>query len=131
MSDQKLLSHLRSSSTSCSQMVGQRRLAGQSKFIGRNYLSFISGGTTLNMNYYEKLNRSPPKCYYISLYWIMRERWYKFQYNVHLHLSLYLQICTACQHVARVYTEYTEYWGKKQPKIFWNSQHRYDNRQKE
>ena len=47
---------------SCFQMVGQGHLTGQSKFIGRNYHSFIEGGTTLCINYDEKLNRSLPKC---------------------------------------------------------------------
>ena len=43
-------------------MVGQGHLTGQSKFIGRNYHSFIEGGTTLCITYDEKLNRSQPKC---------------------------------------------------------------------
>ena len=43
-------------------MVVQGHSADQSKFIGGNYLSFIDRGTTRNINYYEKLNRSPPKC---------------------------------------------------------------------
>ena len=43
-------------------MVGEGHLAGQSKFIGRNYLTFVIGGTTVYINYYEKLNRSLPKC---------------------------------------------------------------------
>ena len=42
-------------------MVGQGHLADQSKFIGRNYLSFIDGVTTLNINYYET-NISLLKC---------------------------------------------------------------------
>ena len=49
----KTFSHLHSSSTSCSQMVGQGHLAGQTKFIGRSYLSFMNGGTTLNIYFYE------------------------------------------------------------------------------
>ena len=36
-------------------------LAGQSKFIIRNYLAFICGGTTITINYYEKLSISLPK----------------------------------------------------------------------
>ena len=39
-----------------------RKLAGKSEFIGRSYLAFNNEGTTLNINYYVKLNRSLPKC---------------------------------------------------------------------
>ena len=42
-------------------MIGQGPLAGQSKFFGRNYLPFNNKGKTLNINNYEKLNRSLPK----------------------------------------------------------------------
>ena len=64
----KNFSHLFSSSTSCSQMVGQGKLAGQSKSFGRDYLCVIIGGTTLNMNNYEKLNRALPKCVTARVY---------------------------------------------------------------
>ena len=43
----KNLSHLHSSSSSCSQMVGQGHQCQPIKFFGRNYLLFINGGTTL------------------------------------------------------------------------------------
>ena len=52
--------HLHSFSTSCSPMIGQGHLAGQSKFISRNYLSLIDGGTTPKIIVYEKLNISLP-----------------------------------------------------------------------
>ena len=43
-------------------MVRQGNLAGQSKLIGGDYHYFINGGTTHHIKYYEKLNRSQPKC---------------------------------------------------------------------
>ena len=52
---------LHSFSTTCFPMVVQGHLACQSKFIGRNYLFFISGGTTAYINYQEKFNRSLQK----------------------------------------------------------------------
>ena len=57
----KTFSHLHSSSLYNSQMIGQGPLAGQSNFFGRNYLPFNNKGKTLNINNYEKLNRSLPK----------------------------------------------------------------------
>ena len=40
--------HLHSSSTSCSEMVGQGHFCKPIKIFGRSYLPFINGGTTLN-----------------------------------------------------------------------------------
>ena len=48
-------------------MVVKENLAGQSNFIGRNYLSFINRGATLNMDYYEKLFSSLLTCMTICI----------------------------------------------------------------
>ena len=53
--------HLHYSPTYCSQMLGQGHLADQSNLIDRNDLSHKNGGTTININYNEKLNRCLPK----------------------------------------------------------------------
>ena len=44
----KIFFHLHSSSTSCSEMVGQGHFCKPIKIFGRSYLPFINGGTTLN-----------------------------------------------------------------------------------
>ena len=43
-------------------MVGQGHIESQSKFIVKGYLSFIYGGTTVNINYNENLTDLYHKC---------------------------------------------------------------------